>query len=109
MERKIKGTTKFKPKDTGVDLGFFPKVWNGMKNVFNKIKSAWDFLADFQTLIILATSLLSLGGLKALIGMRKAAVSRFGMGAMATRRRNKAGQMVVMEYNDAGDGVDPVT
>ncbi|KAK3748714.1 hypothetical protein QZH41_004710 [Actinostola sp. cb2023] len=112
VERKIKGSSKEKPKDSGVDLGFFPKLWNGIKNIFNKIKSLWDLMAEMQTLVLLVASLLSLGGVKAFLGMRKVAISRFGMGAVGqkrVRKRNQAGQIVVMEYNEAGDGVDPRT
>jgi len=110
VEREIDGATKFKPEDSGVDLGFFPKLWNGIKNVFNKIASIWNLLGDFKSLIFVVLSLLSLGGVKALLGMRKAAISRFGMGGGGgVKRRNAAGQVVIMEYNEQGDGIDPNT
>nr|QIC49960.1 hapless 2 [Actinia equina] len=111
VERDIKGATKVKPKDSGLDLGFFPKLWNNIKNIWETIVSVFDLFAGAQTLIILIISLLSLGGLKAFLGMRKIAVSRFGMGGAVggRKKRNAAGQIVVVEYNENGDGIDPHT
>jgi hypothetical protein len=77
----------------------------------NKIKSIFELFAGAQTLIILVLSMLSLGCLKAFLGMRKVGVSRFGMGGVMgkKKRHNAAGQIVVVEYNKEGDGIDPVT
>ena len=48
------------------------------------------------------------------MGLRKkgAAVARFGMGGVKKGRQEKAnnmGQIVVVEYNEEGEEVDPVT
>lgn len=57
---------------------------------------------------------MGLGALKAFMGLRRkgAAVARFGMGGVKKgqqKKTDKAGQIVVVEYNEEGEEIDPVT
>lgn len=57
---------------------------------------------------------MGLGALKAFLGLRRkgAAVARFGMGGVKKGKQEKkdnAGQIVVVEYNEQGEEIDPVT
>lgn len=58
--------------------------------------------------------LVAFGALKACLGLRKkgAAVARFGMGGVKKGKKEKkdnTGQIVVVEYNEQGEEIDPVT
>jgi len=58
--------------------------------------------------------LVALGALKAFMGLRKkgAAVARFGMGGVKKGKQEKkdnTGQIVIVEYNEQGEEIDPVT
>ena len=58
--------------------------------------------------------LVALGAIKAFLGLRRkgAGIARFGMGGAKKGRhekKGKMGQVVVVEYNQDGDEIDPVT
>lgn len=58
--------------------------------------------------------LVGLGALKAFMGLRRkgAAVARFGMGGVKKgkhEKRDNAGQIIMVEYNEQGEEIDPET
>ncbi|EDO36432.1 predicted protein [Nematostella vectensis] len=113
-KREDRDFTKTKPKDSGLDLGFFPKLWNKIKNVWDTVTSVFNFMESGWALLGTALGLLSLGGLKAFLGFRKTGsrIARFGFGGAnkgRVRRRDGSGRMVTMEFNETGDRIDPET
>ena len=57
---------------------------------------------------------MGLGALKAFMGLRRkgAAVARFGMGGVKKgkhEKRDNTGQIIMVEYNEQGEEIDPET
>ena len=89
-------------------------IWTKVKNFFKKMKNIFEFLTSPGGIASIVGILVGLGALKALMGLRKkgAAVARFGMGGVKKgkqQKRDNAGQIIVVEYNEEGEEIDPVT
>ncbi|XP_068682010.1 hapless 2-like isoform X1 [Montipora foliosa] len=114
VERDDREWDKEKPTESGLDFGGAVDIWTKIKNVAKKVGKIFKFFTTPGGIGSLAGILVGLGALKALMGLKKkgSAVARFGMGGFKKgkqEKRNKAGQIVVVEYNEEGDEIDPVT
>lgn len=89
-------------------------IWTKVKNFFKKIGNILKFLTTPGGIASIVGILVGLGAFKAFLGLRKkgAAVARFGMGGVKKgkeEKKDKTGQIVVVEYNEQGEEIDPVT
>ena len=114
MERDEKDWNEEKPTESGLDFGGVVNIGTKVKNFFKKIGKILKFLTSPGGIASILGILVGLGALKAFMGLRRkgAAVARFGMGGVKKGRQEKAnnmGQIVVVEYNEEGEEVDPVT
>lgn len=114
VERDEKDWNEEKPTESGLDFGGAVNIWTKVKNFFKKLGKVFKFLTSPGGIASILGILVGLGALKAFMGLRKkgAAVARFGMGGVKKGRQEKAnnmGQIVVVEYNEEGEEVDPVT
>lgn len=114
MERDDKEFDEEKPTDSGLDLTGAADIWTKIKNYAKKILKILKFFTTPGGIASIVAILVGLGVLKALLGLRRkgAAVARFGMGGVKKgkqEKRNNTGQIVVVEYNEQGEEIDPVT
>ena len=114
MERDDREWDKEKPTESGLDFGGAVDIWTKIKNVAKKVGKIFKFFTTPGGIGSLAGILVGLGALKAFMGLKKkgSAIARFGMGGFKKgkqEKRDKAGQIVVVEYNEEGDEIDPVT
>lgn len=114
MERDEKDWNEEKPTESGLDFGGAVNIWTKVKNFFKKLGKIFKFLTSPGGIASILGILVGLGALKAFMGLRRkgAAAARFGMGGVKKGRQEKAnnmGQIVVVEYNEEGEEVDPVT
>lgn len=114
VDRDEKDWDEEKPSDSGLDLGGAVDIWTKVKNFFKKIGNILKFLTTPAGIATLVGILVALGALKAFMGLRKkgAAVARFGMGGVKKGKQEKkdnTGQIVIVEYNEQGEEIDPVT
>ena len=114
VDRDEKDWDEEKPTESGLDLGGAVNIWTKVKNFFKKIGNVLKFLTTPGGIASIAGILVGLGALKAFMGLRKkgAAVARFGMGGVKKGKKEKkdnTGQIVVVEYNEEGEQIDPVT
>lgn len=114
IDRDEKDWDEEKPSESGLDLGGAVNIWTKVKNFFKKIGNILKFLTTPGGIASIVGILVGLGALKAFMGLRRkgAAVARFGMGGVKKgkqEKRDNKGQIVVVEYNEQGEEVDPVT
>lgn len=114
MDRDDREWDEEKPTESGLDLGGAVDIWTKIKNAFNKIGDVIKFLTTPAGIGSLVGILIGLGALKAFMGLRKkgSALARFGLGGVKKGRQEKrdhTGQIVVVEYNDEGDEINPET
>ena len=114
MERDEKDWNEEKPTESGLDFGGAVNIWTKVKNFLKKLGKIFKFLISPGGIASILGILVGLGALKAFMGLRRkgAAAARFGMGGVKKGRQEKAnnmGQIVVVEYNEEGEEVDPVT
>ena len=114
MDRDDRDWDEDKPTESGLDMGGAIDIWTKIKNFAKKIGKVFKFFTTAGGIASIAGILVGLGALKAFMGLRRkgAAVARFGMGGVKKGRhekRDNTGQIVVVEYNDQGDEIDPVT
>lgn len=114
MERDDRNWDEEKPTESGLDFGGAVDIWTKIKNVIKKIGAVLKFLTTPAGIGTLIAILIGLGALKAFLGLRKkgSALARFGMGPVKKgkqKKRDHTGQIVVVEYNEEGDQIDPET
>ena len=114
VDRDEKDWDEEKPTESGLDLGGAVDIWNKAKTFLEKIGDVLKFLTTPGGIASIVGILVALGALKACLGLRKkgAAVARFGMGGVKKGKEEKkdnTGQIVVVEYNEQGEEIDPVT
>ena len=95
-------------------MGGVVNIWTKAKNFFKKFSNIFKFLTSPGGIASIVGTLVGLGALKAFMGLRKkgAAVARFGMGGVKKGKKEKkdnTGQIVVVEYNEEGEEIDPIT
>ena len=114
VDRDEKEWNEEKPTESGLDLGGVVDIWTKAKNYFKKVGNVLKFLTTPGGIASIVGGLVALGAFKAFLGLRKkgAAVARFGMGGVKKGKQEKkdnTGQIVVVEYNEQGEEIDPVT
>ncbi|XP_015762006.1 PREDICTED: protein HAPLESS 2-like [Acropora digitifera] len=112
VDRDDRDWDEEKPTESGLDLGGAVDIWTKIKNVFNKIGDVIKFLKTPAGIGSLVGILIGLGALKAFMGLRKkgSALARFGLGGVKKgkqEKRDHRGQIIVVEYNEEGDEIDP--
>ena len=66
-------------------------------------------ITGVQALIASLLGLVALGGIKALVGLRKSRVARMGLGGKSkgqNKKKDKNGQIIIVEYNENGDEIN---
>ena len=114
MERDDREWDEEKPSESGLDVTGAVDIWTKIKNYVKKIGNVIKFLTTPGGIATIVGILVGLGALKAFMGLRRkgAAVARFGMGGVKKGKQEKTdntGQIVVVEYNEEGEEIDPVT
>lgn len=115
MERDDRDWDEEKPTESGLDFGGAIDLWTKIKNYVKKIGKIFKFLTTPGGIASIVGILLGLGALKALMGLRRkgARVARWGMGGVKKGKQEKrdrnTGQIVVVEYNEEGEEIDPAT
>ena len=99
-------------KDDGSDLGFIGDTWKKIKGFINTIQKLMQNITGVQALIASLLGLVALGGIKALVGLRKSRVARMGLGGKSkgqNKKKDKNGQIIIVEYNENGDEINAET
>ena len=89
-------------------------IWTKIKNYAKKIGKIFKFFTSPGGIASIVGILVGLGTLKAFMGLRRkgAAVARFGMGGVKKgkhEKRDNSGQIIMVEYNEQGEEIDPET
>lgn len=114
VERDDRDWDEEKPTDSGLDLTDAVDIWTKIKNYAKKIGKIFKFFTSPGGIASIVGILVGLGALKAFMGLRRkgAAVARFGMGGVKKgkhEKRDNTGQIIMVEYNEQGEEIDPVT
>ena len=114
VERDDREWDEEKPTESGLDMGGAIDIWTKIKNYAKKIGNILKFFTTPGGIASIVGILVGLGALKACLGLRRkgAAVARFGMGGVKKgkqEKRDNTGQIIVVEYNEEGEEIDPVT
>ena len=78
----------------------------------NTVKQLLKNITGIQALIASLIGLLTLGGLKALLGLRRGRIARMGLGGKSkgrTEKKDKNGQIIIVEHNEKGDEINAET